>query len=83
MQSVTGCIVYTIVNMVEVVLLIFQAKQSTFRKMFRAAVPFYYNAVHPYISLDKVGVQPLFDYSIKKSTILYIMDKKVTRCFLV
>ena len=33
--------------------------------MFRSTAPFNYNAVHPYISLEKVGVYPLVDYSIE------------------
>lgn len=35
--------------------LIFQVKQIKFREMFRTSAPFSYKAVHPYISLDKVG----------------------------
>ncbi|XP_070822029.1 dynein axonemal heavy chain 11 [Chaetodon trifascialis] len=31
----------------------FEVKQSKFREMFRAMAPFSYNAVHPYISLEK------------------------------
>lgn len=35
---------------------IFQVKQTQFREMFRAMAPFSYNAMNPYISLEKVGV---------------------------
>ncbi|XP_049903056.1 dynein axonemal heavy chain 11 [Epinephelus moara] len=31
----------------------FEVKQSRFREMFRATAPFSYNAVHPYVSLEK------------------------------
>lgn len=41
---------------VKVILLIFQVKQSKFRETFRATAPFCYNAVRPYISMEKVGV---------------------------
>uniref|UniRef100_A0A8D3CJW0 Dynein axonemal heavy chain 11 n=1 Tax=Scophthalmus maximus TaxID=52904 RepID=A0A8D3CJW0_SCOMX len=33
----------------------FEVKQTKFREMFRATAPFSYNAVHPYINLEKVG----------------------------
>lgn len=47
------------------VLLIFQVKQSQFKEKFRATAPFSYNAAHPYISLEKVGVKPFLDYRVK------------------
>lgn len=48
-----------------ILMAIFQVKQSQFREMFRATAPFSYNAAHPYISLEKVGVKPFLDYRIK------------------
>ncbi|XP_032374898.1 dynein heavy chain 11, axonemal isoform X1 [Etheostoma spectabile] len=33
--------------------MIFEVKQNKFREVFRATAPFTYNAVHPYISLEK------------------------------
>lgn len=44
------------VETILVELFIFQVKQTKFREMFRATAPFSYNAVHPYINLEKVGV---------------------------
>lgn len=44
------------VKAIKVVFLIFQEKQSKFREMFRVTTPLNYNAVCPYISLEKVGV---------------------------
>uniref|UniRef100_A0A667Y5V4 Dynein axonemal heavy chain 11 n=1 Tax=Myripristis murdjan TaxID=586833 RepID=A0A667Y5V4_9TELE len=37
----------------------FEVKQSNFREVFRTEAPFIYTAVHPYISLEKVGLQAL------------------------
>lgn len=36
--------------------IVFQVKQNKFREMFRATAPYSYSSLHPYISLDTVGL---------------------------
>lgn len=46
-------------TIIKVSFLMFQVKQNRFRERFRAMAPFSYNAVNPYISLEKVRLAPV------------------------